>query len=104
MSSHPFNFKVDTRTWQFRAESVIYRAKRRTFLVPDSVVTVLPRGDHSLTDLDRALKRIDGWRRIMLQMFPYGDVVDMSIKLLSVGTNVSKHAWERELCEIRRSL
>ena len=73
-----------------------------TFL-PDSVVTVLPRGDHSLTDLDRALKRIDVWRRIMLQMFPYGNV-DVSIKLLPVGTNVSKRAWERELCEIRRSL
>ena len=100
----PFDFKVDTRTWEFRAESVIYRAERVTFLVPDSVMTAHPRGDHSLTDVDRALKRLDAWHRIMLQMSPHGDAIDMSIMPSPLNTNVSKRVWERELCDIRPSL
>ena len=101
---NPYDFRVDTRTWEFRAESVIYRAEKITFLVPDSVMAAHPRGDRSLTDVERALKRLDAWHRIMLQMCPHGDAVDMHIMLSPVNTNISKRVWERELCDIRRSL
>ena len=69
----PFDLTVDSRTWKHYTDSVDYRAREVTGHVnPACMLSNLRRNnqgdlqEHSLSDVDRAAKRVDAWTRVMI--------------------------------------
>ena len=106
----PFDLTVDSRTWKHYTDSVDYRAREVTGHVnPACMLSNLRRNnqgdpqEHSLSDVDRAAKRVDAWTRMMMVLIPYRDAVSKQLVLSPVDPAISKRNWERHLCNIRRS-
>ncbi|CAE7249021.1 unnamed protein product [Symbiodinium sp. CCMP2592] len=105
---NPLHTQIDKRTWRHFMDCFEDRARKVTEWVdPQILVSGLrpsahgPRHVHSISDVDRAVKRVGAWARIMIKLLDY----DGTVSLLSpVDPAISKRIWEKHLFDIRQSL
>ncbi|CAE7036636.1 unnamed protein product [Symbiodinium sp. CCMP2592] len=101
---NPFDVGIDARTWKHYMDCVEFESGKIT---PDDDIDAqrhrdLKRPDqHSLSDLERAIKRLDAWTRVMLRLIEHGEMVDITLILSPVDPLISKRAWERHLWSVR---
>ena len=107
---NPLDASIDGRTWEYWVASFEHAAMQVTASVEASSMVASrrqPNGEpcgHSLSDVDRAIKRLDAWARIMMQLIQYAEAVDLTLMLSPVDPAISKRVWERHLFNIRQSL
>ena len=63
----PFDLSTDSRTWTHYVESVEFQARKVTWHVDPSIMRKQPRknAEHTLSDVDRAVKRVGAWSRLV---------------------------------------
>ena len=104
---NPLRTQIDKRTWRHFMDCFECKANKVTELVdPQILVSGLrpsahgARHAHSISDVDRAVKRVGAWARMMIRLLGCDDTV----RLLSpVDPAVSKRTWEKHLFDVRRS-
>ena len=108
---NPLDGSIDGRTWQYWIDSVEYEARKVTSSVDVSIMLPARRtasnGEplaQSISDVDRAAKRLDAWTEIMLRMIDYAEVIDKNLILSPIDPSISKRTWEQHLFDIRRSV
>ena len=57
---------------------------------------------HSISDVDRACKRLGAWTRLMMSLIPYKDAVCKDLVMSPVDPSTSKRRWESHLFELRQ--
>ena len=104
---NPFDVSIDARTWKHYMDCVEFESGKITpgAGIDEQRHREPKRPDqHSLSDVDRAIKRLDAWTRVMLRRIGRGETVDVTLTLSPVDPLISKRAWERHLRSVRRSL
>ncbi|CAE7882126.1 unnamed protein product, partial [Symbiodinium necroappetens] len=102
----PFDLSTDSRTWTHYVESVEFQARKVTWHVDPSIMRKQPRknAEHTLSDVDRAVKRVGAWSRLVMTLIPYRDVVSIQHIWSPVDPSISKRAWEFHLYDLRQSV
>ena len=104
---NPFDVSIDARTWKHYMDCVEFESGKIT--PGDDIDAQRQReskrpDQHTLSDVDRAIKRLDAWTRVMLRLIEHGEAVDITLVLSPVDSLISKRAWEKHLWSVRRSL
>ena len=102
----PFDLSIDSRTWMHYVDAVEFQARQVTSQVDISIMQAKPRqhAEHTLSDVDRAVKRLGAWARLLMVLIPYREVVCLQQIWSPTDPSISKRAWEYHLYDIRQSV
>ena len=107
--SDPFDLELTVSAWRFHLNLVEQQARQVTARVDPSIMLGEARKNlqglsekHSISDVDRACKRLGAWTRLMMSLIPYKDAVCKDLVMSPVDPSTSKRRWESHLFELRQ--
>ena len=100
----PFLTTTDSRTWTHYIDSVEYEAGKITPFVRNESFLAQRRNPTSISDVDRAIKRLRLWASLASRINRYWSVGNKDLMPSPVDTRISKRKWEKGIYEIRQSI
>ena len=105
----PFDLELTASAWRFHLNFVEQQARQVTARVDSSIMLGDARKNlqglsekHSISDVDRACKRLGAWTRLMMSLIPYKEAVCKDLVMSPVDPSTSKQRWESHLFELRQ--